>query len=90
MYPDPYKALVEEEPENLCPGGSAIVSPMGELLAGPLFDQAGALRAELDLESIIPSKMDFDVNGHYSRKDIFRLHVEGQPETGLEEESPDE
>ncbi len=89
MYPDPYKALVEEEPENLCPGGSAIVSPMGELLAGPLFDKAGALRAELDLEAIIPSKMDFDVNGHYSREDIFQLHIKGQPETGREEESPD-
>ena len=89
MYPDPYKDMVEEEPENLCPGGSAIVSPMGELLAGPLFDKAGALRAELDLEAIIPSKMDFDVNGHYSREDIFQLHIKGQPETGREEESPD-
>ncbi|MGB5508734.1 carbon-nitrogen hydrolase family protein [Robiginitalea sp.] len=89
MYPPQYKSLVQGEPENLCPGGSAIVSPMGEFLAGPLYDKAGALRAELDLETIIPSKMDFDVNGHYSREDIFQLRIKGQPETGLEETRPD-
>lgn len=85
MYPSPYQHLVLEAPENLCRGGSAIVSPMGEFLAGPLFDKAGTLKAELDLEAIVPSKMDFDVNGHYTRPDIFRLDIQGQPETGLEE-----
>lgn len=89
MYPPQYQSLVAEEPENLCPGGSAIVSPMGEILAGPLFHRAGALKAELDLEAIIPSKMDFDVNGHYTRPDIFRLEIQGQPETIQEETARD-
>ncbi|MCF6241750.1 MAG: hypothetical protein L3J74_10440, partial [Bacteroidales bacterium] len=44
-----YQTLVKDESENLCPGGSIIVSPMGKIIAGPLFDKAGALVAELDL-----------------------------------------
>ncbi|MGH1362674.1 MAG: carbon-nitrogen hydrolase family protein [Calditrichia bacterium] len=84
MYPQKYQNTVAEEPENLCPGGSVIISPLGKIMAGPLFDEAGALIAELDLEEIGRSKLDFDVVGHYSRKDIFQLHVVGQPETKKE------
>lgn len=89
MYPPEYQTLMEAEPENLCRGGSAIISPMGEILAGPLFDTAGALIADLELDDIIPSKMDFDVNGHYSRNDIFKFDIPDQPETGTEHTEPD-
>lgn len=84
MYPEPYQALVTEEPEAICPGGSIIVSPQGKLLAGPLFGEAGVLTAELDLEDIVHAKMDFDVNGHYNRPDIFGFTVANQPETKKE------
>ncbi len=80
MYPERYQTLVKEEPEDLCPGGSIIVSPQGKILAGPLFGEAGVLMAELDLEDIIHAKMDFDVNGHYNRTDIFGFTVANQPE----------
>lgn len=80
MYPDKYQALVKDEAENICPGGSVIVSPLGKILAGPLFDKAGALMAELDLEEINLSKLDFDVIGHYARNDIFEFNVLNQPE----------
>ena len=80
MYPDKYQHLVEDEPENLCRGGSVIVSPSGEIMAGPLFDKAGALICEIDLEDINLNKMDFDVIGHYSRNDIFDFKVNKQPE----------
>jgi nitrilase len=84
MYPKKYQSLVQAEPENLCRGGSIIVSPLGKILAGPLFDTTGALVAELDLEDIQRSKLDFDVIGHYARNDIFELKVTGQPETKTE------
>lgn len=84
MYPKIYQPLVKDEPENTCRGGSVIVSPMGKIIAGPLFDEAGALIAEIDLEEIQSSKLDFDVNGHYSRNDIFRFEVVNQPKTGKE------
>ncbi|MEM9649902.1 MAG: carbon-nitrogen hydrolase family protein [Bacteroidota bacterium] len=79
MYPDAYQSLVADEPENICPGGSVIVSPLGKIIAGPLFHKAGALIAELDLEEINLSKLDFDAIGHYSRNDIFKFEVTDQP-----------
>ncbi len=85
MYPDAFKDTVKDGPENLCRGGSIIVSPLGEVIAGPLFDQAGVLVATLDLEEVQQSKLDFDVVGHYAREDIFELQVKGQPDT-LEEQ----
>ncbi len=84
MVPKRFKTLVEDEPETMCRGGSVIVSPLGKIIAGPLFDKAGALIAELDLEEIALSKLDFDAIGHYARNDIFQFKVPDQPETGLE------
>jgi len=80
MYPEKYKDLLQEEPEDICPGGSVIISPMGEVLAGPLLDKSGVLMAELDLDDIVKSKLDFDVIGHYARNDIFKFEVENQPD----------
>ena len=79
MYPEQYKSMVEDEPELMCRGGSVIISPLGEIIAGPLFDKAGALISEIDLEEITLSKLDFDVVGHYSRDDIFDFKVLNQP-----------
>ena len=84
MYPEKYQHLVQDEPENMCRGGSVIFSPLGKKIAGPLFDKAGALVAEIDLEEINFSKLDFDVIGHYSRDDIFQFNVLNQPEIGQE------
>ena len=84
MYPEKYQHLVQDEPENMCRGGSIIFSPLGKKIAGPLFDKAGALVAEIDLEEINLSKLDFDVIGHYSRDDIFQFNVLNQPEIGQE------
>lgn len=80
MYPEKYAHSLKDEPENICPGGSIIISPLGKVIAGPLFDEAGVLIAELDLEDVAKSKLDFDAIGHYARKDIFELKVNGQPE----------
>ncbi len=84
MYPQKYQHLVENEPEHMCQGGSVIISPLGLIIEGPLFGEAGALVAELDLEEVQRSKLDFDVIGHYARNDIFDLKVTGQPETEKE------
>lgn len=84
MYPERYQDIVKDEAENMCRGGSVIVSPLGKIMQGPLFDKAGALITELDLDDISASKLDFDVVGHYARNDIFELKVNGQPELKLE------
>jgi nitrilase len=84
MYPAAFKELVDPSKEEICPGGSLIVSPLGEIIEGPLFGSEGALIAELDLREVPASRLDFDVNGHYNRKDIFTFEAKGQPETKTE------
>ena len=81
MYPDDLRELKEldEQPEIMCRGGSAIISPLGKVLAGPLYDQEGILFADLDLGAIARSKFDFDVVGHYARADVFQLIVNEKP-----------
>jgi nitrilase len=66
---------ISQDPQVLCRGGSAIVGPLGEYIAGPLFDQEGLLIADLNLSLVAQSRYDFDVVGHYSRPDVFQLIV---------------
>ncbi|NLY76464.1 MAG: carbon-nitrogen hydrolase family protein [Tissierellia bacterium] len=77
MYPtdlEYYKDL-ESHPEVMCRGGSCIINPYGEYVAGPLFDEAGILTAEIDLGQIVQSKFDWDPVGHYNRPEIFRFEI---------------
>jgi len=60
----------------LISGGSVIVSPMGEVLAGPVRDRDAMLLAELDRRAVARGKFDLDVAGHYARTDIFRFEVD--------------
>ncbi len=54
-------------------GGSCIVAPSGELLAGPVFGEETLLTAEIDLDDRTRGKFDMDVAGHYARPDVFEL-----------------
>ena len=56
-------------------GGSAILGPDGDYLAGPLWDEEGVLYAELEPQRLYESRQRFDPAGHYSRPDVFRLEV---------------
>jgi len=57
-------------------GGSVILSPMGEILAEPLWDKEGLVTARIDLGQIAEARYDLDVNRHYARPDIFSLAVD--------------
>jgi len=79
-YPDHIQSeIAADRPEILSRGGSVIVSPMGEILAGPLYNEEGLLTATISEKLLVESRMDFDVTGHYSRNDIFRFSVPDQP-----------
>ncbi|HBG19338.1 MAG TPA: nitrilase [Desulfobulbaceae bacterium] len=82
MYPQDLATAAElsGQPEVMCRGGSVIVSPFGEIIAGPLYDEEGILYAELDPAEIVRAKVDFDVVGHYARPDVFQLHVNSDPQ----------
>jgi len=60
-------------------GGSCLVGPLGQILAGPRYDEECILVADLDRNDLARAKFDFDVAGHYSRPDVFRLEVNEQP-----------
>ncbi|KAJ8462860.1 hypothetical protein ONZ45_g17787 [Pleurotus djamor] len=63
-------------PDNIMiAGGSVIIGPLGNILAGPLLGSEGVLSAELDLDECIRGKFDLDVVGHYARPDVFKLTV---------------
>ena len=80
-YPDHLRSeIAKDHPETLSRGGSVIVSPLGEVLAGPLYNSEGLLTAEYSEDKLVESKMDFDVLGHYSRDDVFTLLVKDQPD----------
>jgi nitrilase len=74
--PKDYAAIQGNDPATvLMRGGSCIIDPLGQILAGPNFEGPCILTADLDLNEIPRGKYDFDVVGHYSRPDIFRLYV---------------
>ncbi|HKC22594.1 MAG TPA: carbon-nitrogen hydrolase family protein [Gaiellaceae bacterium] len=72
-YPD-YVPLAEGD-ELVGRGGSAILGPDGDYLAGPLWDEEGVLYAELDPQTLYEARQRFDPAGHYSRPDVFRLEI---------------
>jgi nitrilase len=60
-------------------GGSAIIAPSGEVLAGPLQEQEGILYASFDPELERVNRRMFDPVGHYARPDVFSLSVDTRP-----------
>jgi len=75
-YPQDYRAIQGDDPDTLIlRGGSCIVGPLGQILAGPNYEGECILTADIDLGEIVRGKYDFDVAGHYARPDVFRLYV---------------
>ena len=58
-----------------CRGGTCIAGPLGEFIAQPVWDKEQTIYADLNLDECIQAKMDFDVTGHYARKDVFNFSV---------------
>jgi nitrilase len=79
-FPDTVRVSLGDSPDAvLMRGGSAIINPLGKILAGPHFQGETILTAALDLNDIGRGKFDFDVAGHYSRPDVFQLIVNVAP-----------
>jgi nitrilase len=76
MYPD--------DDEWINPGDSVVISPEGEITTGPLRKEAGILYCEIDREKVGTARRTLDVAGHYSRPDIFTLHVNTKPQSPIQ------
>jgi len=81
MYPDDLECIDELDhfPDIICRGGSTIISPLGKVLEGPVYNEERILYAELDMGEVAQGKYDFDPVGHYARPDVFQLTVNEQP-----------
>lgn len=59
-------------------GGSRIIAPNGDVVAGPLFDEEGIIAADIDAKAVVSARQNLDPSGHYSRADVLKLEVLGQ------------
>jgi nitrilase len=76
-FPSDYGASVGADPDAIVTrGGSCIVDPFGNFLAGPNTSDEVILTADIDRAQIVRGKFDLDVVGHYARPDIFQLQVD--------------
>jgi nitrilase len=76
LYPDPEKWLNS--------GDSVIVSPRGEIVAGPLHAEHGILYADCDPAASRAAHYTLDTAGHYNRPDVFHLTVDRSPRRPIE------
>ncbi len=65
-------------------GGSCIVAPNGDVIAGPAGSEETILVADLDLDLLIAKQVIHDYAGHYNRPDVFSLKVSGGPDPILD------
>jgi len=64
-------AVAQSNNEFILSGGSSIVGPDGQYVAGPSFDSEVIILARINLERIREESMTLDVTGHYNRPDLF-------------------
>ena len=74
-------SLYPDADEWVNPGDSVVIAPGGEIVAGPMNKESGILYHTLDIKKAAIAKRALDVCGHYSRPDIFQLHVNTQAQT---------
>ena len=85
MAPDHESALGDDPDTVMMRGGSAIIGPLGTVLAGPDFSGETILYAQIDPAEVMRAKYDFDVTGHYARPDVFELVVDTRAKPAVRE-----
>ena len=61
-------------------GGSAVIGPDTDYVAGPVYEEACILYADLPLGRIAEGHLALDTDGHYARPDVFHLEVDDRPQ----------
>lgn len=76
-FGDDYRGTLGDNPDDiLMRGGSMVVGPLGEIIAGPVYNESTIIYADIDRDTLVRSKLDFDPVGHYARPDVLSVHVD--------------
>ena len=70
-FPTDFPLPLPDGVEVLGRGGACIVSPQGEVIAGPVYDKEAVVTADCDLREGLHAKRYFDVAGHYARNEVL-------------------
>ncbi|MFN7270550.1 MAG: carbon-nitrogen hydrolase family protein [bacterium] len=65
--------FAEQQPEFLLDGGSAVIGPDGQYVAGPTFGAEVILLARINLERIREETLELGMPGHDARPDLFEF-----------------
>jgi len=77
---DILEAIPGEPDSWVMRGGSAVIGPDAGYVAGPVYDDACIVYADVDLKRITEGHLAMDSDGHYARPDVFQLEVNDQPQ----------
>jgi nitrilase len=67
--------LFEKCPEVMADGGSCIADPSGRWLVEPMPNEEKLITAELDPQTVLQERQNFDPSGHYARPDVTQLTI---------------
>lgn len=62
--------------EVMLTGGSGVLGPDAEWIAGPVYNEETIVYADLELDHVSREQYAMDIVGHYNRPDIFTLTVD--------------
>jgi predicted amidohydrolase len=72
--------IISDDSEFILNGGSAVIGPDGQYVAGPAFGSEVIILARINLERIREESLTLDVTGHFNRPDLFDFRFTGASE----------
>ncbi|HMJ76199.1 MAG TPA: carbon-nitrogen hydrolase family protein [Iamia sp.] len=70
-FPDDFPLPLPADGDGFGRGGACVVSPSGDVIAGPHYDEEATVAADCDLRQTLHVKRCFDAAGHYGRADVL-------------------
>ncbi len=68
---------------EILPGGSGIIGPDGEWIAGPVSGKEEIVYGEINLRTTVEEKLLLDSTGHYNRPDVFNVTIDDRPKPSV-------